>query len=237
MTPHVQDHDHARLIGRRAVTRGAAWSVPVVALAVAAPANAATSVSCAPGTLSWDNYTSGSNQLGKVLVPTGSNLTGLTVSVTTTGDTTADNNGEVTSTTTGGQSKVLRFYDVNNKRNTSQLVTITFSKPVQNLSFSLLDVDSQDGSFGTNAYEDLVTVVTAGWSGTKHANVIGDGTPAHPYRAKNTDSPVAGGSADSNVDLTFAGPLSSVSFIYGQDGKVNGNPFIGISDLTFSYCH
>jgi hypothetical protein len=237
MTPHVQDHDHARLIGRRAVARGAAWSVPVVALAVAAPANAATSVSCAPGTLSWDNYTAGTNQLGKVLVPTGANLTGLTLSVTTTGDTTAANNGEVTSTSTGGKSNVLRFYDVNNKNNTSQLVTITFSKPVQNLSFSLLDVDSQIGSFGSVAYEDLVTVVTAGWSGTKHANIIGDGTPAHPYRAKNNDSPVAGSSADSNVDLTFAGPLTSVSFVYGQDGKVNGNPFIGISDLTFSYCH
>ena len=237
MTPHVQDHDHSRLIGRRAVARGAAWSVPVVALAVAAPANAATYVSCAPGTLSWDNYAAGTNLLGKVLVPTGANLTGLTLSITATGDTTAANNGAVTSTTTGGQSKVLRFYDVNNKSNTSQLVTITFSKPVQNLSFSLLDVDSQIGNFGAVAYEDLVTVVTAGWSGTRHANVIGDGTPAHPYRAKNTNSPVAGSSADSNVDLVFAGPLSSVSFLYGQDGKVNGDPFIGISDLTFSYCH
>jgi hypothetical protein len=233
MTPHVQDHEQARLIGRRAVTRGAAWSVPVVAVAMAAPASANTSGACTSGKLDWDQLANG-DQTGKVLVPLGG--TGVTVTITTTGDNGAANNGQVTATTTGGQSKVMRFYDLNNKTNTSQQVTITFSKPVRNVSFSLLDVDSQTGSFGSQAYEDLVTIVTAGWSGTKHANIVGDGTPAHPYRAKNADSPVAGSSPDSNVDLGFAGPLTSISFIYGQDGKVNGDPFIGISDISFQYC-
>jgi hypothetical protein len=233
MTPHVQDHDHARLIGRRAVTRGAAWSVPVVAVAMAAPASANTSGACQTGKLDWDQVALGT-QTGKVLVPIGG--TGVTMTVTTSGDTGAANNGQVTSTATGGQSRVMRFYDLNNKNNTSQQVTITFSKPVRNVSLSLLDVDSQAGNRGTNAYEDLVTIVTAGWSGTKHANIIGDGTPAHPYRAKNTDSPVAGSSADSNIDLTWAGPLTSISFIYGQDGAVNGDPFIGMSDVLFQYC-
>src|SRR3954447_22151231 len=135
MTPHVQDHDQARMIGRRAVTRGAAWSVPVVALAMAAPANAATSVSCVTGKLDWDKIKDG-NQTDKVLVPVGGN--GVTVTVSTTGADDADNNGDVTSTVTGGLSKVMRFYDVNNKNNTSQQVTITFSKTVRNVSFSLL---------------------------------------------------------------------------------------------------
>jgi hypothetical protein len=233
MTPHVQDHDHVRLIGRRAVTRGAAWSVPVVAVAMAAPASANTSGACQTGKLDWDQVSLGT-QTDKVLVPLGG--TGVTMTISTTGDDGAANNGQVTTTSTGGQSRVMRFYDVNNKHNTSQQVTITFSKPVRNVSFSLLDVDSRAGNSSADAYEDLVTVVTAGWSGTKHANIIGDGTPAHPYRAKSSDSPVAGSSADSNVDLSFAGPLTSVSFVYGQDGRVNGDPFIGMSDVLFQYC-
>jgi len=232
MTPHVHDQEQARLLGRRAVTRGAAWSVPVVAVAVAAPASASTSSGCVTGKLDWDLLGNGT-QTGKVLVPQGG--TGVTVTITTTGDTTADGNGAVTSATTGGQSKVMRFTSPNGRPNTVQQVTITFSKSVQNVSLSLLDVDSSITN-GIRAYEDLVTILTTPWSGTKHSNVTGDGTPAHPYRAANLDSPVDGSSGASNVDLSFAGPLTSIKFTYAQDGKVFGDPFIGISDILFQSC-
>lgn len=223
-----------RQVGRRAVARGAAWSIPVVSLAVAAPAMAASGCKLTTGLLNWDSFASGSNQTGTALATSGG--TGVTVTISLSGDTSAANNGLVTSTTTGGQSKVLRFYDLNNKSNTSQTVTLTFNKPVQNLSFSLLDVDSQMGRRGQAAYEDLVIVNTAGWTATKHSNVKGLGTSAQPYRALTTDSPEAGSSADSNVDLGWTGPISSVSFTYKQDGSVNGDPFIGISDIAFQYC-
>jgi hypothetical protein len=214
---------------RRAVTRGAAWSLPVVALAVAAPASAATSgCHVQTGKLDWDLFSNGSNQLGKVLTTT---ISGVTVTVTVTGEY-GTGNGTVTSTATGGQSKVLRLYDRENKSNTSQTVLITFSKQVQNVRFSLLDVDSQT-SQPTNPYEDLVVVNTVGWVGSKHANVKGSGTAKDPYRGKTTNSPVDGSSANSNVDLTWSGKLSTVSFTYGQDGKVNGGPFIGLSDIFF----
>jgi hypothetical protein len=221
-------------VGRRAVARGAAWSIPVVSLAVAAPAMAASGCKLTTGLLSWDVFTSGSNQTGHALATSGG--TGVTVTVSLSGDTGADNNGEVTSTSTGGLSKVLRFYDLNDHSNTSQTVTLTFSKPVQNLSFSLLDVDSQSGNRGQAAYEDLVIVNTAGWTATKHSNVKGLGTTAMPYRAQTTNSPEDGSSPDSNVDLGWTGPISSVSFTYKQDGSVNGNPFIGISDIAFQRC-
>ena len=219
-------------VGRRAVARGAAWSIPVVSLAMAAPAMAVSGCKMTTGALSWDVFGNGTKQTGKALATT---LTGVTVTVSVSGDTGAADNGEVTSTTTGGLSKVLRFYDLNNKKNTSQTVTLTFSKPVQNLSFSLLDVDSQSGT-PLNAYEDLVVINTAGGTAHKHSNVKGSGTAADPYRGKTTNSPVAGTSADSNVDLSWTGPVSSVSFTYKQDGTVNGTPFIGISDLTFQRC-
>jgi hypothetical protein len=229
MSPHVHNTSETTTVGRRALTRGAVWSVPAVTLAVAAPAAAATSgCTVQLGKLDWDLFTNGTNQLNKVLTTT---ISGVTVTLTVTGDF-AGNNGVVTSTSTGALSKVMRFYDQENKTGTSQTITVTFNKQVQNVSFSLLDVDSQSGR-PNNAYEDLVTVLTPGWIGVRHSNVKGSGTAADPYRAKTTSSPADGSSNISNVDLTWASKLTTVSFKYAQDGKVDGGPFIGISDILF----
>jgi len=211
------------------VTRGAAWSIPVVSLAVAAPAMAASGCKMTTGLLSWDVFPDDSNQTGQALATTGG--TGVTVTISLSGDTNANHNGEVTSTVTGGMSKVLRFYDRNNKANTQQVVTLTFSKPVQNISFSLLDIDSNGGAYG-----DLVIINTAGWTATKHSNVKGSGTVSAPYAAQSRNSPVDGSSADANLDLSWTGPVSAVSFTYKQDGSVTGDPFIGISDIAFQSC-
>ena len=66
-----------RQVGRRAVARGAAWSIPVVSLAVAAPAMAASGCKLTTGLLSWDVFADGSKQTGKALATTGG--TGVTV--------------------------------------------------------------------------------------------------------------------------------------------------------------
>ncbi len=216
------------------MTRGAAWSIPVVSLAVAAPAMAASGCKMTTGLLNWDAFADGS-QTGKALATTGG--TGVTATVTTTGGDTAAGNGVVTSTVTGGLSKVMRFTSLNNVNNTSQTVTITFNKPVQNVSFSLLDIDSAPGG-----YYDQVIISTAGFTGSKHSNVIGagaakgNGNNNGPYRPPDDDHSVAGGSSNGNVDLSWTGPVSSISFIYRQNGSMNGNPFIGISDIAFQYC-
>ena len=65
------------------MTRGAAWSIPVVSLAVAAPAMAASGCKMTTGLLNWDVFADGSNQTGKALATTGG--TGVTVTVSTTG--------------------------------------------------------------------------------------------------------------------------------------------------------
>ena len=155
MTSHVDEKPTSPMISRRAVARGAAWSVPVVALAVAAPASASASHigTCVTGLLDWDSFKNGSTQTGANLSPGGN--TGVTLRVTTSGDDGAKTNGQVTKTTTGGKSSVMRFYDEIKKKDTSQTVTITFSKTVRNVSFSLLDVDSS-----TDNYEDLVQIVS-----------------------------------------------------------------------------
>ena len=63
------------------MTRGAAWSIPVVSLAVAAPAMAASGCKMTTGLLNWDVFADGSNQTGKALATTGG--TGVTVTVST----------------------------------------------------------------------------------------------------------------------------------------------------------
>lgn len=217
---------------RWARTRTAAWSVPAITLAVAAPANAATSgCKVTTGLLSWDTFTHGSLQTGKALATSAG--TGVTVTISVSGDTSATNNGTVTSTSTGNQSKVMRFYDVDNKANTAQTVTLTFSAAVTGIAFSLLDVDSSPGN-----YQDLVVINTAGCTGVKHSNILStsDGTAAHPYRAISTNSPEPGTTSTSNVDLSWSASRTSVSFTYAQDGTNGGGPFIGISDITFQRC-
>jgi hypothetical protein len=224
-----------RQVGRRAVTRGAAWSIPVISLAVAAPSMAASGCVMKTGQLSWDVFGDGTSQTGNALATTGG--TGVTVTISVAGDTGATGNGVVTSALTGGLSQVMRFTSLNNVTDTSQTVTITFNKPVQNLTFSLLDIDS-----ATGGYNDQVIINTPGYTGTTHKNLVGTGSATGngngngPYRPQNGDSPVDGSSPNGNVDLAWTGPVSSVSFIYRQNGRMNGSPFIGISDLSFQSC-
>ena len=132
------------------MTRGAAWSIPSW-LGHGRAGGRFRLETDKGGVLSWDMLRQRRNQTGKVLVTTGN--TGVTVTVTASGATSAANNGDVTSTPPAVCPRCMRFYDLNNVNNTSQTVTITFSKPVQNLSFSLLDVDSEQPMA---AYEDLV---------------------------------------------------------------------------------
>jgi hypothetical protein len=240
MTSHADDTSNApaarSAVGRRTIARGAAWSVPVVAVALAAPAEAHYSGGCLSGKLAWSTCTR-RGQLNKPLVTAGG--TGVTVMVTDSGDTSHSANGVVTDTTTGGLSPVMRFYDENAVTDTIQTITLTFSMPVQNVSFSLLDVDSEISGSGSTSrrYQDEIRIITpASWSGSKHSNVKGSGTDGDPYRALTTDSPVSGSSGSSNVDLSFVGPLTQISFSYAQDGKVFGDPYIGISDISFQYC-
>jgi hypothetical protein len=225
-------------VGRRSLTRGAAWSVPVVALAMAAPANAATS-GCknTTGTLSWKTIKPvGKVQTGKTLATT---LGGVTANVTTTGDTGATDNGINTTGPIGGSGSLILFHSENDNSDTSQTITITFSAQVSNVSLSLLDIDSsQDKTFfnTTNHWQDLVSVSPAPSTAAKGSTVMGSGTTGSPYRATTKNTTVPDGSATGNVDLTFAGPLKTITVVYSQDGSQDGSPKMGISDISFQAC-
>jgi hypothetical protein len=229
-------------VGRRALTRGAAWSVPVVTLAMAAPANAATSgCTLTTGQLVWSGFSNKSNQLNKFLATT---VAGVTVKVTTAGGTGADDNGIATTDTVGGSKSLLLFHDENNVNNTAQTITITFSKAVRTLSFSLLDIDSSQSTdrhgTKTNDWEDQVVVTgPSGFVATKGSTVVGSGATGDPFKAKTMNTPVTDDSSTGNVALSWAhatDDMTSVTLVYSQNGTQHGSPKMGISDITFSLC-
>lgn len=227
--------DAPKQVGRRAIARGAAWSVPVVALAVAAPASAATSgCQVVTGMLVWKNLSSG-NLLNKNLTTT---VAGLTLRVTVTGDTGADDNGVRSTGPVGGAHSLLLLHSENDDNNTTQTITLKFSAPVQNLQFSLLDIDSSRDkkSFGsgyTNHYQDKISVLPAPSGQTRGSTVTGSGTTASPWRAVNQDNPVTDDSTTGNVALSWSSSLDTVTIVYSQDGSQDGSPKVGIGDISF----
>jgi hypothetical protein len=237
MTSHVDEKPTTPLVGRRAVARGAAWSLPVVALAVAAPANAATSVCHATtGKLAWTSQPSG-NLLGQILTTT---VADVTVRVTATGDTSAPNNGIRSSGPIGGANSLLLLHSQNDKNNTTQTVTVKFSKPVQNVSFTFLDIDSSQTVTGkgkhetiTNHWQDKVSILPAPSAQTKGSTVQGSGTTAAPWRAVTQDTVVADGGTTGNVTVSWSTTLDTITFVYSQDGTQDGSPKVGLSDISF----
>lgn len=214
-------------LSRRTVVRGAAWSVPVVSMAATAPAFAASP--CAAVTLVWSTLGSGN-------VFTSTSIGGVTVTLTLSGMTSANNNRTISTTATGGQTSNLRFYSTADN-NSSQTATFSFTRngqpvSVLNLGFSFLDVDS-----GGQNWSDNVVVNTGGFASviTNPAFVIGAGSAGNPFRAAsaNTSSNSQGTSTNGNIAVSWSSAVSAVSFTYAQSLAANGQPFIGISNMSF----
>jgi len=234
--PHVHDQEQARLIGRRAVTRGAAWSIPVVSLAVAAPAMAVSGCTVKTGKLAWTSQIAGS-LFGKTLVTT---VSGVTATVTGTGDTGATDNGIRSAGPIGGANSLLLLHSKNDVNNTSQTITIKFSQPVQNLSFTFLDIDSSQTVTGkghnqtiTDHWQDKISIQPAPSGQTKGSTVQGSGTVAAPWRSIDQDTPVPDTGTTGNVLVNWTASHDTITIVYSQDGSQDGSPKVGIGDLSF----
>jgi hypothetical protein len=211
---------------RRAVVRGAAWSVPVVAAATAAPAFAAST--CSPVTFDFNGYPAGTH----VASGTSAVFGGVTVQLTYTGPSSGTaNNANIFATTQ--TSNELRFYDANTP-STNQVISFTFNKPVKNVQLSIIDIDQSSN------YDDRLVVTTAGFSAAKGADVTGAGgasgntATTGPFRSR-TGVAVPDGSAAATLNLTWASQLSFVSFTYQQGpGTTTGTPHIGVKSIAFT---
>jgi hypothetical protein len=243
---------------RRTVTRAAAWTVPVIAVATTAPAYAASP--CDQRTdqvLDWNAsnvaYTRTSELAARASLTPAATVPVLTLDVA------ASYTGMMRSgyeSPGNRQNPSLRLASNVGNLGTSGIslwqastrtspsftadlgaYKFTFSRPVTNLRFTITDVDSSTGDF-----RDALTL-SSGYKVTHPATItrasaagIGEYFIA---TGENTPTDNTTGNAG-NIVVTYAGPISSFTITYGNAaGSFNNNldqdQTIFVSDLTFDY--
>lgn len=246
---------------RRTLTRAAAWSVPVVAVAATAPAYAASPCDKRTGqVLDWNGanttYTRTSNTVAKaVLDPDGNGpVPALTVDIAASytgnmksGYETPGNQANpslrVTTPVGGLGVSGLSLWQATTSAtpqglNDSGTYTFNFSRPVTNLQFTITDIDAQDGDFLdllriTGAY----TVVSKAEALQTTYDNQGREYFYMGYYQNAIDNSTGNGG---NLTVKFAGPLTQFAISYsnfarGFDNNVDQDQAIYVSDMTFDY--
>lgn len=247
---------------RRSFVRAAAWSVPVVSLAAAAPAFAASPCDSRVGAvIDWDNPATTTHvreSVWKSVTTYDPDGNGTVPSITLT--TTASYSGNMKSgpefgnitndslllqSNIGGlnQAGLVMYQSTTSTGagsfNDRGTYTFTFTRPVTNLTFTITDIDSG----GAQYYDRLM--LTAGFTQQFRAGAVtGAGTQSDPYRATNSNAGVDDfTSANGNVRVTYPGTISSFTITYWNEsanlgdkpGWYNNQQAVFLSDLTFDY--
>ena len=233
-------------VGRRAVARGAAWSVPVLAAAAAAPAYAASA--CPGGTarsVTWENNsaTSGGNttQAGT--------LTGNTVTVSSSyagsaGSRATRNMASYSINTTRDSFELSNNIPPSGTANIEgnyQTATFQFTSRVSSLTFAIDDIDQTTGS---TAFSDRVAIIPelgATASGVKGSWLVGDGTlgsettTAGPWR---TTGGATGYDSRQTVTVTISGGFTSFALRYWTTvgAPSNAQMWIRIRNMQVQSC-
>jgi uncharacterized repeat protein (TIGR01451 family) len=119
----------------------------------------------------------------------------------------------------------------------SQTTTITFSEPVYNLSFTVIDIDGGPNyNDGTNAFNDIVQFNSNGGLPTGVPAALVNWNAATGRASSNANGNLT--NTQGNITVTFAGPLTTVT-IQHIAGAVQGtnnptNQFVFIDDLTWT---
>lgn len=217
---------------RRTLVRGAAWSVPAISIAAAAPAFAASPCDLRTYTLDWDggNATTGttawaraSYQSGKATVnaPTGSGSASIGVQfssvwINESGGQARDRRDPAANltisaeTNVGGLNKGRGLYirhesPLDSGRSRRQQITIAFDRPVTGLNFSMSDIDSSWGNYYDRV--ELSAVSSSGaavaYTSTPVSTVTGAGTAANPFRQTSNDATYDPDRTGGNVGIAF----------------------------------
>ncbi len=231
---------HPGGLTRRSVTRGVAWTAPLAIVAVAAPAFAASAREVPPCVVqtNFDNLRPGTTPSVLTFLPSTITATISYASTGNGGDSTPGGTGQVASTTTTPPWNYIEVEMLSQlTAGDTVTVTITFSAAITNLSFRIHDIDKT-----AEGWDDYVIVTTGGYTFVRGTDVIGNGTASGtttntgPFRNSHTgDQAIDSGL--NHVDLTWAGPLTQIQFIYkaGMTGN-SANQHIGIGNLSFSDC-
>lgn len=250
-------------LSRRSVTAGLAWSVPVVAAAVAAPAFAASPRCYIPTTAVWNspNYVRQSDIKGVFTTadPDGAgSMKSMTLTVETvrTGDNIRrgdqagqynDNLRAATGATIGGAVAPLVLhqspkYNVNKSgaltTANSTTTRFTFSQPVTSLSFTITDIDST-----TDDFYDAVAITSSTpytWTKKDSSFLYGTGSLTDPWHPRYNDTGVPDSSTTGNVTITFTQPVTTFDLVYWNitpyyDPYIDGDQRVFVSNLQFTY--
>ena len=238
---------------RRAVTRAAAWSVPVIATSATVPAYAA---SCTPVRVSGANITTYSRTSSIRWTATfDSDGAGPLPSNVMTVDATYDAGMTVRNDNAGGTNDNFTLLSPVGGLGVAGLVMaqrplagstaplaafghyrFSFTRAVTNLSFTLTDIDS-----ATNDFIDSV-VLTPGFTVSGRAGALqGAGTTASPFRPVGDNSAVDNASGSGgNVTITYAGPLSSFTIDYRNaaasfSSAIDQDQLVTLANIAFDY--
>ena len=243
--PELEKPTATHGISRRTVTRGMAWTAPVVLTSVTAPAFAASTVCLA----SQDTLQQRSSVLNG-LAFSGSTITAsLTYqAVNKNGVLLSDQTPEETgwivptpyNTAANPRWNYIKLHHPTDVAQGNVItLTITFTENVENLSLTITDIDKNTIVNAPNRWIDEVVITPGGFTDTvpaKGANVIGAGTATNPYASsvnENISTPAG------DVTLTWAGPLKVVTIAYKAAGSNNVNDWgqqIGVGKLSFDNC-
>lgn len=221
-----------RTLSRRTVTKGIAWTVPAVTAATAAPAFAISG--CVVKT-NFDALTVGTCQIAPSVITFAPSAVTATISYASTGqggDNTPGDTCRVERTSSTPQWNYIELEMLQGlKEGDSITVTITLSQAMENLSFTLHDIDSTQGG-----WRDTVIVNTLGFTLARGSNIQGAGTSGDPIRPINVgDTPISSGLGD--VRITWPGPIQTVTFTYRAGITGNSqNQHIGLGNISFSDC-
>jgi hypothetical protein len=219
-------HSRRSLLTKGAMGAAAAWAAPTL---LSSPASAGPG-SCTPLVLDWDNFA-----LGSVFSAT--TISGITVTLTVAalpGTTLAPTNRTIVAGPSGGiAGRALFFGQNSNANNVGQTVTFSFSSPVENISFTVTDMDNV-----TNGWADRLRINTAGYTFAFAGTTLmtGVGSVADPFRNTNNNLNLANTDARGNVTITYAGPISSFSFQYYNASATGTSQLIRVTDITFESC-
>lgn len=240
---------------RRTLVRGAAWSVPVISIAAAAPAFAASPcVTDFTYALDWGNTAkttyspptgSGATKVGtaSALAPTGSGAAAVGVTFTSTysasgqgaQDRRAGDNLTVPAVSgIGGlvpaqQGLLISHDSTSSTRNGfRQEVVIHFTRAVSGLAFTITDVDSQN-----NGWWDQIELTGTRTGAYNNGILVGAGTAGNPWRTISDSNSIPTTSGNGNVAINYTVPVTDITLTFWSTEN-GGNQLIRLSDFAFS---
>jgi hypothetical protein len=154
------------------------------------------------------------------------------------GDTSPDDNTHQTGGLTGQQSLYLAVN--HDQRSDVITVTVTFSTFVNNVSFSLFDIDFSSGDFA----DQIRNISGTDGTNTYAASISNTGSTSNTIANNNTltatvtgDDTATEGTSEGNATFTFSQNVNSITFTYGNAGTAPTDPnqqSIGLGDVTYT---